>query len=85
MKLRASDSYPPNSRTGDSTIIADKHLSLLQALWIQGFFFILEHVVYILYSPKYQKNYTGESSFIISSFHFCNTFIKKGWTIKYRY
>jgi len=44
----------------------------------------MEHVVYILYSPKFKKNYTGETSSIISRFHSHNTFAKKGWTLRYR-
>jgi len=44
----------------------------------------MEHVVYILYSPKYKKNYTGESSSIIARFHSHISLATKGWTIRYR-
>jgi putative endonuclease len=44
----------------------------------------MEHVVYILYSQKHQKTYTGETSSIIARFNSHNTFAKKGWTVRYR-
>ncbi|MGE4289509.1 MAG: GIY-YIG nuclease family protein [Salinivirgaceae bacterium] len=44
----------------------------------------MEYVVYILFSEKYQKHYTGFTSDLISRFHSHNELSTKGWTIKYR-
>ncbi|WP_299765218.1 GIY-YIG nuclease family protein [uncultured Dokdonia sp.] len=44
----------------------------------------MEYVVYILYSQKHQKSYTGISSNLISRFHSHNKYATKGWTISYR-
>ncbi len=44
----------------------------------------MEHVVYILYSKKFDKTYVGCTSSIISRFHSHNTYATKGWTVRYR-
>jgi putative endonuclease len=44
----------------------------------------MEFVVYILFSEKHQKHYTGFTSDLISRFHSHNELSTKGWTIKYR-
>jgi putative endonuclease len=44
----------------------------------------MEYVVYILFSEKSQKYYTGFTSDLISRFHSHNELSTKGWTIKYR-
>ncbi|WP_299682847.1 GIY-YIG nuclease family protein [uncultured Dokdonia sp.] len=44
----------------------------------------MEYVVYIPYSQKHQKSYTGISSDLISRFHSHNKYAIKGWTISYR-
>ncbi|WP_415370987.1 GIY-YIG nuclease family protein [Patiriisocius sp. Uisw_047] len=44
----------------------------------------MEHVVYILYSRKYEKTYIGCTSNIVSRFHSHNTLATKGWTRRYR-
>ncbi|MEQ8623580.1 MAG: GIY-YIG nuclease family protein [Vicingaceae bacterium] len=43
-----------------------------------------ETVVYILYSSKHQKQYTGCSTQLIARFHSHNELSNKGWTISYR-
>ncbi|MFD2562000.1 GIY-YIG nuclease family protein [Aquimarina rubra] len=43
-----------------------------------------EFVVYILYSEKYDKSYTGYTSDLISRFKSHNKLAKKGFTIRYR-
>ncbi|WP_298318793.1 GIY-YIG nuclease family protein [uncultured Aquimarina sp.] len=43
-----------------------------------------EFVVYILYSEKYDKSYTGYTSDLISSFRSYNQLATKGFTIRYR-
>ncbi|MGD9991877.1 MAG: GIY-YIG nuclease family protein [Salinivirgaceae bacterium] len=44
----------------------------------------MEFVVYILFSEKHQKHYTGFTSDLISRFHSHNELSTKGWTIRYR-
>jgi putative endonuclease len=44
----------------------------------------MEFVVYILFSEKHQKHYTGFTSDLISRYHSHNELSTKGWTIKYR-
>ncbi len=43
-----------------------------------------EFVVYILYSEKFKKNYTGFTSNLIERFKSHNLLETKGFTIKYR-
>ncbi len=43
-----------------------------------------EFVVYILYSARFNKHYTGYTSNLIERFKSHNLLSKKGWTIKYR-
>ncbi|WP_299600726.1 GIY-YIG nuclease family protein [uncultured Aquimarina sp.] len=43
-----------------------------------------EFVVYILFSKKYNKTYTGYTSDLIKRFHSHNQLATKGFTIKYR-
>lgn len=43
-----------------------------------------EFVVYILYSKKFGKNYTGFTSNLIERFKSHNLLAKKGFTIKFR-
>ena len=43
-----------------------------------------EFVVYILYSEKFNKNYTGFTSSLIERFKSHNQLAKKGYTIKFR-
>ncbi|WP_298539148.1 GIY-YIG nuclease family protein [uncultured Aquimarina sp.] len=43
-----------------------------------------EFVVYILYSEKYDKSYTGYTSDLISRFRSHNQLATKGFTIRYR-
>ena len=43
-----------------------------------------EFVVYILYSRKYKKRYTGYTSNLIQRFYSHNFLSKKGFTIRYR-
>ena len=47
-------------------------------------FDVMEYLVYILYSQKHNKSYTGSTSSIISRFHSHNQFATKGWTVRYR-
>ena len=47
-------------------------------------FFVMEYVVYVLYSEKFEMHYTGCTTSLISRFHSHNHFSKKGFTIKYR-
>ena len=47
-------------------------------------FFILEYVVYILYSQKYNKTYTGYTSDLVNRIQSHNHFATKGYTYKYR-
>jgi len=52
---------------------------------MNGFFFkAMEHFVYVLYSPGYDKIYVGETSNLIERFKSHNSLGKKGYTIKYR-
>jgi putative endonuclease len=43
-----------------------------------------EFVVYILYSEKFNKNYTGFTSNLISRFNSHNNLETKGFTLKFR-
>ena len=43
-----------------------------------------EFVVYILYSEKFNKNYTGYTSNLIERFKSYNLLETKGYTLKYR-
>jgi putative endonuclease len=43
-----------------------------------------EFVVYILYSEKFNKNYTGFTSSLIERFKSHNFFETKGYTLKFR-
>ncbi len=43
-----------------------------------------EFVVYILYSEKYNKTYTGYTSDLISRFRSHNQLATKGFTVSYR-
>jgi len=43
-----------------------------------------EFVVYILYSKKFNKNYTGFTSNLIARYKSHNFFGKKGFTLKFR-
>lgn len=43
-----------------------------------------EFVVYVLYSKKFNKKYTGYTSNLIQRFYSHNYLSKKGFTIKYR-
>jgi putative endonuclease len=43
-----------------------------------------EFVIYILYSKKFNQNYTGFTSNLIERFKSHNLLAKKGHTIKYR-
>ena len=43
-----------------------------------------EFVVYILYSKKFKKNYTGYTSNLIERFKSHNFLEKKGYTLRYR-
>ncbi|AWK04520.1 endonuclease [Flavobacterium crocinum] len=43
-----------------------------------------EFVVYILYSEKFKKNYTGFTSNLIERFKSHNLLEKKGYTLKFR-
>ncbi|WP_117434314.1 GIY-YIG nuclease family protein [Leeuwenhoekiella sp. MAR_2009_132] len=43
-----------------------------------------EHVVYILYSKEFKKNYTGVTTDLISRFKSHNELANKGWTKAYR-
>ena len=43
-----------------------------------------EHVVYILYSKEFKKNYTGVITDLISRFKSHNKLANKGWTKAYR-
>ena len=43
-----------------------------------------EFVVYILYSEKYNKNYTGFTSNLIARFNSHNLLETKGFTLKFR-
>jgi putative endonuclease len=43
-----------------------------------------EFVVYILYSEKFDKNYTGYTSNLIERFKSHNIFETKGYTLKFR-
>ncbi|WP_299897528.1 GIY-YIG nuclease family protein [uncultured Aquimarina sp.] len=43
-----------------------------------------EFVVYILYSEKYNKSYTGYTADLISRFRSHNKLATKGFTIRYR-
>ncbi|WP_028376061.1 GIY-YIG nuclease family protein [Leeuwenhoekiella sp. MAR_2009_132] len=42
------------------------------------------HVVYILYSKEFKKNYTGVTTDLISRFKSHNELANKGWTKAYR-
>ena len=44
----------------------------------------MEYCVYILYSTKIQKTYTGFTSDLINRFKSHNELAKKGWTVKGR-
>ena len=44
----------------------------------------MEYVVYILYSKKFDKHYTGYTSYLIFRFHAHNSLATIGWTIRYR-
>ncbi len=44
----------------------------------------MQHLVYTLYSQKFNKSYTGITSSIIERFHSHNTYGTKGWTLRYR-
>lgn len=44
----------------------------------------MEYVVYLLYSKKYNRLYTGFTTDLIVRFHSHNKFGTKGWTIRYR-
>ena len=43
-----------------------------------------ETVIYILYSSKHQKQYTGRSTQLIARFYSHNGLSKKGWTKNFR-
>ncbi|WP_281232052.1 GIY-YIG nuclease family protein [Flavobacterium gelatinilyticum] len=43
-----------------------------------------EFVVYILFSEKFNKNYTGFTSNLIERFKSHNLLVAKGYTVKYR-
>ncbi|UZO79590.1 GIY-YIG nuclease family protein [Aquimarina sp. ERC-38] len=43
-----------------------------------------EFVVYVLYSEKYRKHYTGFTTSLIERFKSHNKLTTKGWTIRYR-
>jgi putative endonuclease len=43
-----------------------------------------EFIVYILYSQKYNKNYTGYTANLIERFRSHNLLETKGYTIKFR-
>ena len=43
-----------------------------------------EFVVYILYSNKFNKNYTGYTSNLIARFYSHNSLESKGYTLKFR-
>ena len=43
-----------------------------------------EFVVYVLYSEKYNKTYTGFTSNLLERFKSHNEFATKGYTIKFR-
>ncbi|WP_313307610.1 GIY-YIG nuclease family protein [Epilithonimonas hominis] len=43
-----------------------------------------EFVVYVLYSEKFYKTYTGFTSNILERFKSHNYFAKSGYTIKFR-
>ena len=43
-----------------------------------------EFVVYILYSEKFKKNYTGFTSNLIARFNSHNILDSKGFTLKFR-
>ena len=44
----------------------------------------MEYMVYILYSDKYGKHYTGYTSSLINRFRSHNYLATKGYTVKYR-
>jgi putative endonuclease len=44
----------------------------------------MEFVVYIVFSHKFQKHYTGFTSNLIARFYSHNKMATKGWTIKFR-
>ena len=44
----------------------------------------LEFVVYVLFSKKYDKTYTGYTSNLIERFKSHNSLGKKGFTLRYR-
>ncbi|EDM43461.1 hypothetical protein SCB49_00390 [unidentified eubacterium SCB49] len=64
---------------GSSPLLATK-----SPIYFGDFFCIMEHVVYILYSRRFDKTYVGCTSSIISRFHSHNTYATKGWTVRYR-
>jgi putative endonuclease len=43
-----------------------------------------EYVVYVLFSEKYGKKYTGFTTQLIQRFYSHNSLSKKGWTIRFR-
>jgi len=45
---------------------------------------IVSYIVYVLFSPKYDKIYVGYSSDVESRLLSHNTLATKGWTIKFR-
>jgi putative endonuclease len=49
-----------------------------------GFFYFMEFTVYILYSEKHSKHYTGFTSNLESRLTSHNELGNKDWTIKYR-
>jgi putative endonuclease len=43
-----------------------------------------EFVVYVLFSKKFDRTYTGETSNLISRFKSHNKLGQRGWTLRYR-
>ncbi|MEO1485730.1 MAG: GIY-YIG nuclease family protein [Bacteroidota bacterium] len=70
--------YPPKADAGSSPVPATKKASYLRG------FFILEYLVYILFSEKHQKTYCGMTSNLIGRFKSHNELGTKGWTVKFR-
>ena len=48
------------------------------------FYLLMEFLVYILYSDKHQKHYTGYTSNLVERFKSHNYLAKKGFTMRYR-
>ena len=70
-------SYPPWRTT-------KKPLTFVNGFFVSKLFIMEEFVVYILYSEKFDKNYTGFTSNLIERFKSHNELGIKGYTLKFR-